>query len=93
MLRMLGERAVEMQKDLYVCFIDYVKAFDRVQHGPLLEMLESLDLDGQDVELMKNLYWGQQAAVRVNSISEYVEIYGKRNSHLFRFLDIQNNYS
>jgi len=38
-LRMLGERAVEMQKDLYVCFIDYVKAFDRVQHGPLFEML------------------------------------------------------
>ena len=52
-----------------------MQAFDRVQHGPLFEMLESLDLDGQDVELMKNLYWDQQAAVRVNSImSEYVEI-------------------
>ena len=37
-----------------MCFIDYVKAFDRVRHGPLLEMLESLDLDGQDMELIKN---------------------------------------
>jgi len=53
---MLAERAVEMQKDVYVCYIDYVKAFDRVRHRPLMEMLESLDLDGQDVELIKNVY-------------------------------------
>ena len=37
--KMLAERGVEMQKDVYVCFIDYVKAFDRVRHGPLVEML------------------------------------------------------
>jgi len=38
-------------------------------------MLESLDLGGQDVELRKNLYWDQQASVRLNGImSDYVEI-------------------
>ena len=74
-LKMLAERAVEMQKDVYVCFIDYVKAFDRVRHGPLVEMLESLDLDGQDVELIKNLYWDQKASGRLNGIvSDYVEV-------------------
>ena len=31
-LRMLSKRAIEMQKDLFVCFIDYEKAFDNVTH-------------------------------------------------------------
>ena len=31
-------------------------------------MLESLDLDGQDIELVKNLYWDQQPAVRLNGV-------------------------
>jgi len=26
LLRMLSERDIEMQKDIYVCFIDYIKA-------------------------------------------------------------------
>ena len=28
MLKTLGERAIEMQQDLFLCFIDYIKAFD-----------------------------------------------------------------
>ena len=31
-LRMIMEKVIEKQKDLYICFIDYVKAFDRVKH-------------------------------------------------------------
>ena len=31
-LRLMAERAIEMQKDLCVCFIDYAKAFDKVRH-------------------------------------------------------------
>lgn len=74
-LKILSERAIEMQKDLYVCFIDYVKAFDKVKHEPLIEMMNELDLDGKDVELIMNLYWDQQAAVRWNDkMSEYVDI-------------------
>jgi len=34
-LKMLAGRAVEMQKDVYVCFIDYVTAFDSVRHGDM----------------------------------------------------------
>ena len=56
---MLTERAIEMQRDVYACFIDYVKAFDKVRHEPLIEMLEALDIDGKDIELIKNLYWDQ----------------------------------
>ena len=35
MLRILIERALEVQKDVYLCFIDYTKAFDRVKHDEL----------------------------------------------------------
>ena len=74
-LRMLAERAIEMQRDVYVCFIDYVKAFDKVRHEPLIEMLEALNIDGKDIELVMNLYWDQQAAVRIDGVlSEYVNI-------------------
>ena len=31
-LRILAERAIEMQEDAYLCFIDYSKAFDKVKH-------------------------------------------------------------
>ena len=65
MLRMLSERSIEMKRDLYVCFIDYTKAFDTVQHEELFRILQALNLDGKDVRIVRNLYWSQTAAVRV----------------------------
>ncbi|KAK3743177.1 hypothetical protein RRG08_064033 [Elysia crispata] len=53
------------QKDLYICFIDYSKAFDKVKHEKLFEMLNQLDIDGKDLRVLRNLYWDQTAAVRV----------------------------
>ncbi len=55
-LRMLMERLTEVKKDLYVCFIDYEKAFDRVKHVDLMRMLEGLKIDGKDLRLIHNLY-------------------------------------
>ena len=59
MVHMLSERAIEMQKDVYMCFIDYTKAFDKVKHEELLQILQCLDLDGKDLRLIRNLYWEQ----------------------------------
>lgn len=38
MIRRLSRQAIEVQKDLYLCFIDYERAFNKVQ----LELLEIL---------------------------------------------------
>src|SRR5437870_6995142 len=46
-LRNICERSVEVNKDLYLCFIDFTKALDRVRHTKLLNMLQDLDLDGK----------------------------------------------
>src|ERR1700730_7448816 len=40
-LRNVCERAIEVKKDLYLCFIDSNKAFDSVRHSRLLNMLQT----------------------------------------------------
>ena len=60
MLRTLIERAIEVQKDVYLCFIDYTKAFDRAKHDELLKQVKQLRLDGKDDRLIKNMHWKQK---------------------------------
>ena len=72
-LRRLVERMIEKQK--YGYFIEYSKTFDTVKHEPLIELLQSLDIDTQDVKLLANLNWNRQAAVGHNGeISESISI-------------------
>ena len=44
-LRTLAERAIEMQRDIFLCFIDYSKAFDRAKLKELMQTLSKLDID------------------------------------------------
>ena len=39
-IRWIIKKAREFQKNLYFCFIDYVKAFDCVDHNKLLKILK-----------------------------------------------------
>ena len=64
-LRVLTENVLEVQKDIFVCFVDYEKAFDKVKHANLFNMLNEAGIDGKDMRLMRNLYWKQKATVRV----------------------------
>ncbi|GFR92248.1 endonuclease-reverse transcriptase [Elysia marginata] len=74
-LSMIIERAIEMKKDLYLCFIDYSKAFDRVRPDELYKILNRIDIDGKDLRVVRNLYWDQNAATRIDDeISEYKPI-------------------
>ena len=46
-----------------------------MQHATLFEILQELDVNGKDVELIKNLYWQQQAAVCIGQdMSGWVNI-------------------
>ena len=60
-LRMITERAVEMQIDVFMCFIDYSKAFDKVRHDELFEDLRKLGIHGKYLQLLQSLYWNQTA--------------------------------
>ena len=72
MLRPLTERAIEIQRDLYLCFIDYTKTFDKLRHEEIMSIFDSLNIDGKDLRIVRNIYWEQTAAMRIgNDLSAY----------------------
>jgi len=58
------EKARQFQKTIYFCFIDYVKAFDCVDHNKLWKILQEMGIPDHLTCLLKNLYEGQEATVR-----------------------------
>jgi len=58
------EKAREFQKNIYVCFIDYAKAFDCVAHNKLWKILKEMGKPDHLICLLRNLYAGQEATVR-----------------------------
>ena len=53
------------QKDIYFCFIDYAKAFDCVDHNRLRKILKKMGIPDHLTCLLRNLYAGQEATVRI----------------------------
>ena len=58
------ENAREFQKNIYFCFIDYVKAFDYVDHKKLWEITIEMGIPDHLTCLLRNLYASQEATVR-----------------------------
>ena len=58
------EKAREFQKIIYLCFIDYAKAFDYVDHDKLWKALREMGIPDHLTCLLRNLYTGQEATVR-----------------------------
>ena len=57
-IQVLIQRCRDVNVDVYVCFVDYEKAFDTVQHDKLITILQEIGLDGQDI---------QTADIRINN--------------------------
>ena len=65
-MRVLGERSIEHNQPVYVCFVDYEKAFDRVDWPRLMSILKDLGVDWRDRRIITTLYMGQTASVRTD---------------------------
>ena len=59
------EKAREFQKNIYFCFIKYAKAFDCVDHNKLWKILKEMGIAAYLTCLLRNLYAGQEAPVRI----------------------------
>ena len=59
------EKAKEFQKNIYFCFIDYAKVFDRVDHLKLWKILKMMGIPDHFTCLLRNLYASQEATVRI----------------------------
>ena len=57
-------KAMEFQKNIYFCFIDYSKAFNRVDHDKLWEILKEMGTPDHLTCLLRYLYAGQEPTVR-----------------------------
>ena len=64
-IRWIIEKAREFQKNVYFCFIDYVKAFDCVDHNKLWKILKVMGIPYHLTCLLRNLYASQEATVRI----------------------------
>ena len=56
------QKAREFQKN--ICFIDYAKVFDCVDHNKLWKILTEMGIPDHLTCLLRNLYAGQEATVR-----------------------------
>ena len=63
-IRCIMEKAREFQKNIYFCFIDFAKAFDYVDHYQLWKILQEIGIPDHLTCLLRNLYAGQEVAVR-----------------------------
>ena len=61
--------------DLYMCYVDFEKAFDMVGHELWMKSLVRMRVDAADSRALVNLYWGQKAVLRIRGeMSGWTEI-------------------
>ena len=58
------ENAREFQKN--ICFIDYAKAFDCVDHNKLEKILQEMGIPDHLTCLLRNLYVGQETQLELD---------------------------
>ena len=63
-IRWIIEKAGDFQKNIYFCFIDYIRAFDCVDHNELWKILKEMGIPDHLTCLLRNLYAGQETTVR-----------------------------
>ena len=59
------EKAREFQKKHLLLLIDYARAFDSVDHDELWTILKEMRIPDYLTYLLRNLYAGQEATVRI----------------------------
>ena len=62
---MTCERSLEFGNNVYICFVDFEKAFDRVNWEKMMKVLQSIGVDWSDRRMISELYMNQEAVVRI----------------------------
>ena len=65
-LRILCEKYLQHQQDLYHVFIDFKKAFDRIWHAALWATMKKCNIRTNLIQVIKNLYNKATSAVLFN---------------------------
>ena len=63
-LRLLAEKYYEFGKDLYICYVDFQKAFDSVWRKGLWQVMIHLGYDIKIIRLLQSMYHNTTSSVR-----------------------------
>src|SRR6476469_664175 len=73
-LRQVVEKDMEMNKDLFVGYIDFRKAFDSIGRRGLWRVMRNLAFAAKLVKILENMYEGTYSAMRSSGgLSEWFE--------------------
>ena len=67
-LRIIVEKSKEYSQPLYMCFVDFQKAFDMVKHGDMWMTMLEMGFPPHLIQILRNLYKQQSAIVKVAGI-------------------------
>ena len=67
--RILMEKHIENNKDVYHNFIDFKKAFDRVWHKGLWQSMYNFGISQDIIEIIESLYSSSTSAVLINNVT------------------------
>src|SRR5574337_269174 len=73
----------EFQKNIYLCFIDYAKAFDYVAHNKLWKILKEIGIPDHLTCLLRNLYAGQEVNLNQTWKNRLVQNWERSTSRLY----------
>ncbi|KAL8568203.1 hypothetical protein ACOMHN_027726 [Nucella lapillus] len=66
-IRILIGKYLQHQRDLFHDFIDFKKAFDRVWHDGLWQVMRNYNIDSNIIDVIKALYDDSKSAVHLNN--------------------------
>jgi hypothetical protein len=59
------ERSLDHENKVYICFMYFEKAFDRVDWVKMFEILKNLHVHWKDRRLLQDLYMKQEVVIRI----------------------------
>ena len=59
------KRSIEHGNEVFICFVDFEKSFDRVNWVKILEALKRIGVDWKDRRMIPELYMNQEPIIRV----------------------------
>lgn len=75
-LLVLTQTCQDQQEDLFICFINFGKVFDRVKQNLLMNALFGISLDKKNITLLQNYYQNQSARIKIDeSITQQTKIH------------------
>lgn len=62
-----SDKTTHVSKDVYMCFIDYNKAFDKVRHDQLMKVFQGKHFCYNDLKIISNLYYNQNVQIYIEN--------------------------